>query len=205
MLILKPKFMKQKILAISSVLLIAFSLLIVSCSKEGKTGPAGQAGTTGPQGNPGPAGNPGATGAPGTANVIYSPWLNLTFQGNYTTGWIAQIAATKLVDSILNKGEIKVYFNAGSDSTGSQFILALPIDDAFLIGAIIDPYYQPQQITIASTTDVSSFTDNGNHYFQFRYILIPGGTTALPVGPNGNNGINWNDYNQVKKYLGLKD
>ncbi len=194
--------MKQKILAISSVLVIAFSVLIVSCSKEGKTGPAGQ---TGPQGNPGPPGNAGATGAPGTANVIYSPWLNLTFQGSDTTGWIAQIAATKLVDSIINKGEIKVYFNAGSDSTGSQFVLPLPIDDAFLIGAIIDPYYQPQQITIASTADVSSFTDNGNHYFQFRYILIPGGTTALPVGPNGNSGINWNDYNQVKKYLGLKD
>lgn len=197
--------MKQKILAIFPIVVIAFSLILTSCSKDGKTGATGPAGPAGPQGNTGSTGATGTTGAPGTANVIYSPWLNLTFQGSDTTGWIAQIAATKLVDSIINKGEIKVYFNAGSDSANSQFVLALPIDDAFLIGAIIDPYFQPQQITIASTTDVSSFTDNGNHYFQFRYILIPGGTTALPVSANGGKSINWNNYNEVKKYLGLTD
>jgi len=194
--------MKQKFLGIPCLLVIAFTFIIVSCSKTGPTGPAGQAGAAGPQGNPGPT---GATGATGTANVIYSPWLDVTFQGDDTTGWIAQIAAPKLVDSILNKGDIKVYFNAGSDSTNSDLIVPLPVTDAFLTGAIINAYFQPQVIILASTADVSSFTDNGNHYFQFRYILIPGGTTALPVSANGSNGINWNDYNQVKKYLGLKD
>jgi hypothetical protein len=49
--------------------------------------------------------------------------------------------------------------------------------------------------------------NNGHNYYQFRYIIIPGGTTALPVSVNGmkSNTIDWNDYNQVKAYLGLKD
>jgi hypothetical protein len=196
--------MKQKILSMPFILLLAITVIIVSC-KKGDTGPAGAAGAQGPAGS---TGNTGATGATGTANVIYSPWLNVTFTGTDTTGWQAQIAAPKLVDSILNKGEIKVYFNAGSDSANSQFVLALPVFEPFLfnIPVKINSYFTPQLIVLFSDNDVSSFTDNGNHYFQYRYILIPGGTTALPVSVNGTKkSINWNNYNEVKAYLGLKD
>ena len=196
--------MKQKILTIPCILLLAITVMIASCSK----GPAGATGAAGAQGPAGSTGNTGATGATGTANVIYSPWLDVTFQGSDTTGWEAQIAAPKLVDSILNKGEIKVYFNAGSDSANSQIVLALPVNDPFLFNVLvrINPYYTTQLITLFSDNDVSSFTDNGNHYFQYRYILIPGGTTALPVSVNGTKkSINWNNYNEVKAYLGLKD
>ncbi len=197
--------MKHKILAIPSILLLTIALFLASCAKKGDTGPAGPAG---PQGPAGPTGNTGATGVAGTANVIYSPWMDVRFtlpNPQDSSTWQAQINAPKLVDSILNKGDIKVYFNFGSDSTNSDLVLALPLDGN-LIGVIAEPYFQPQQITILSSADISSFTDNGNHYFQFRYILIPGGTTTLPISVNGNKkAINWNDYNQVKAYLGLKD
>ena len=195
--------MKQKFLYLPCILLFAITLIIASCSK----GPAGPAGAAGAQGPAGPTGNTGATGATGTANVIYSKWLNVTFTGTDTTGWSTQIAAPLLSDSILNMGTIKVYFNAGSDSINSQVVLPLPIYEPFVIGVIINPYYTLHQITLIASKDVSSFTNNGNHYYQFRYILIPGGvTTGLPTSINGQkNSINWNDYNEVKKYLGLKD
>ncbi len=60
--------MKQKgfLLAI-----LAAVLFVVSCTKEGPTGPAG---ATGPAGSTGPQGQTGQQGNPGTANVIYSRW-----------------------------------------------------------------------------------------------------------------------------------
>lgn len=204
--------MKQKILSIPCILLLAITVIIVSC-KKGDTGPAGAAGAQGPAGS---TGSTGATGATGTANVIYSPWLNVTFQQFFDTNMIAKIPAPKLADSILNKGEIKVYFNAGSDAAGGQLVLPLPVHEPFLfsdsasgqsVTLIINPYFAVDTISIVSNYDVSSFVDgNRNNNWQFRYILIPGGTTALPVSINGTKkSINWNNYNEVKAYLGLKD
>jgi hypothetical protein len=196
--------MKQKFLTIPC-LVVAIALIIASCSKgpAGPTGPAGPIGAAGPAGS---NGTPGATGATGTANVIYSAWLNVKYKGSDTTGWFAQITAPRLTDTILNKGAIKVYFNAGSDSANSQIVMTLPIDDIAITGAIINAYFQKQLITLVSTHDVSSDSLRGYHYYQYRYVLIPGAVTALPVTANGyKTGINWNDYKQVKQYLGLKD
>ncbi len=202
--------MKLKLFSIPSVLLLSIVLFIASCAKDGATGPAGPAGPQGSQGIPGPAGangTTGATGATGTANVMYSPWLNVKYQGSDTTGWFAGIDAPKLVDSIINQGDIKVYFNAGSDSADNQLVFTLPITDILVTGAIINPYFQSQIINLVSTADASSDSLNGYHYFQYRYILIPGSVkTGKPVTSGGTNtSIDWNDYKQVKKYLNLKD
>lgn len=194
--------MKQKSLSVASIIFIAITMIIASCSK----GPAGATGATGATGAAGPAGAAGATGATGTANVIYSPWLNVKFTGNDSTGWFAQVPAPLLTDSIINQGAIKVYFNYGSDSTGNELVMPLPIFDLYLTGDVINDYFEPQLIILAATIDESSYTSNSYNYYQYRYILIPGGTTTLPTSVNGSKGsINWNDYNQVKAYLGLKD
>src|ERR1017187_8901373 len=180
--------MKQKFLSFPYILLLAVTVIIASCSK----GPAGATGATGAQGPAGSNGGTGATGATGTANVIYSPWLNVTFQPGSDTNMVAFIPAPKLVDSILNKGEIKVYFNAGSDSTNGQFVLALPAYEPFLftnnsqpVTLVINPYFLIDTISIISNYDLSSHTINRYNYFQFRYIIIPGGvTTGLPTSIN---------------------
>lgn len=198
--------MKQRFFIFPFTLLLAITLLVTSCAKEGPAGatgpagPAGPAGAAGAPGAPGAAGTPGAPGAPGTANVIYSSWLNVTYTGTDTTGWFANIPAPQLVDSILNRGEIKVYFNAGSDSTNSQFILPLPIRDILLTGAIVNPYYSNMRINLVSTAQLSSFRLRNYNYFQYRYIIIPGGKAAR-LATN----INWDNYNEVKKYLRLAD
>ncbi len=193
--------MKRNLLAFQGILLVACMLMITSCSKTGPTGATGPAGVAGPTGPQGPT---GATGATGTANVIYSAWLNVKFVGSDSAGWSAQISAPKLTDSILNTGSMKVYLNYGSDSANSALVLALPLDGN--LGMVAEPYFETQLITIIAGSDLSSYTNNGNHYFQYRYILIPGGTTALPSSVNGGKtNINWNDYNAVKKLLGLKN
>ena len=200
--------MKQKILSIPPILLLAVAVMIASCSK---TGPAGPAGATGPSGAQGPSGNTGPAGPAGTANVIYSEWLSAAFKPDTvhngavidTLGFYTDITATKMDSTIIANGEIKVYLNLGSAS--NPFVVPLPYLDVYS-GISITPTFSVQDIFLYSNADASTVTQGGVTYLQYRYILIPGGTTAMPVGINGTKkAINWNDYNEVKAYLGLKD
>lgn len=188
-----------------ATLFLAFIVILSSCSKEGPVGPAGTAGPQGPSGvngTPGTAGPAGVPGQPGTANVIYSPWIDVIYNpaNADSSVWIGEITAPKLVDSILNKGSIKVYLNAGSDSADNQIVIPLPIYEAFLIGAIINPYFTPQTISLFASDDMGSFILRGFNHFQYRYILVPGGT---PGGRQAS--VDWNDYAAVKAYLNIKE
>ncbi len=202
--------MRQKLFTIPCIFLLAITLMLGSCAKDGPAGAQGPAGPAGPQGPAGAAGTngapgtPGAPGAPGSANVIYSAWLNVTFApaSADSSVWFGVINAPRLVDSILNRGIMKVYLNAGSDSTGDQFIIPLPNYDPFVAQAIINPYFELQRITLVATDNVSSFKIRNYNYFQYRYVLVPGG--VLTAGRLANT-IDWNNYKQVKEYLGLKD
>ena len=182
------------------MLLLCVALAFTSC-KKGDTGDTGPAGPAGPSG---PAGPQGPQGEEGTANVIYSPWIDVAFDSANADGtvFVGEIDAPNLTEDILNNGEIKVYWNIGSDSAESQFITPLPVIDLFIFGDVVsvNPYFSPENILLISTHDISSFADaNGNNNFQFRYILIPGGTAGQYKQ------VDWNDYNQVKTVLGLKE
>jgi hypothetical protein len=203
--------MRRKLFTIPFLLLLATSLMIVSCSKEGPAGaqgPAGPAGPTGAAGAPGAPGTPGAPGAPGTANVVYSSWLDVAFDSTGNGGlWVGQITAPRLVDSILNRGVVKVYLNI--NTAANPTIVTLPVIDPYVVGAIINPYFQLQKITLIADDNVGTFTTTTTNQkaFQYRYVLIPGGVAAgrgagtSSTTPN----IDWNDYKQVKQYLNLKD
>ena len=190
---------KTSMLGIFSGLAVVLAIGFASCAKDGEVGPKGDKGDTGAQGAPGaqgPAGATGAPGAPGTANVIYSAWTDVTYstvdqnQDGTADFYGAQINAPKLVDSILQKGEIKVYFNFGSATQPE--IVSLPYATAII------PVYTLNKIILQANDDYSTVTENGVKYGQYRYVLIPGAVL-------GRSSVNWNDYAQVKKYLSLKD
>lgn len=180
-------------------LLLGITLLFTACSKngdKGDTGPAGPAGPAGPSGAQGPA------GPAGTANVIYSDWLDETFNIDaidtirHDTTYFATIAAPKLDTSIVNHGDVKVYFNFGSPA--QQVVYALPFN---IRGTYMAFLFAKQTIEINSNRNFSSGTDgSGAKRFQFRYVLIPGGTHGRAI-----NNIDWNNYTAVKQYLNLRD
>ena len=203
--------MRLKFLKIPCIFFLAITVIVVGCGKDGDTGPAGSpgpAGPPGPPGSPGANGANGANGAPGTANVIYSAWTNVTYEAIKDTNngivdtlaWVAEIAAPKLVDSILNRGEIKVYLNAGTPASPAVF--PLPLFDVYVLTGVfnINLYFTQGFISLYSTDDASTEPDNS---WQYRYILIPGGTAGR-AAPGGKT-VDWNNYNEVKAYLGLKD
>lgn len=212
--------MRLKFLTIPSIFFLAITVIIAGCSKDGDAGPAGPAGPPGPAGPAGGAGlpgTPGAPGAPGTANVIYSAWLDVEFEadtfraaGNVldTAGFFAEIVAAKLVDSILQKGEIRVYLNANTPAT--PFVVPLPFTDLYTsLGVLtINPFFSLNSIFMYSDADASTFTipagpNAGQKAWQYRYILIPGGTAGRSA--SGGKKVDWNNYKEVQQYLGLKD
>lgn len=189
--------MTSKLWKLTCIAFTAISFLVVSCSKEGP------AGAVGPTGTVGPVGATGQTGATGVTNVIYSDWLDVKFKPSPDSSvWSAKIIAPQLVDSILNKGEIKVYWNIGSDSTNGQFVVNLPVLDVLLfnINITANPYFSFQNIDLLANINLSSAKLRGYNYSQFRYIIIPGTSKAGRYSS-----VDWKDYNKVKEYLGLKD
>ncbi|SHM43231.1 hypothetical protein [Chitinophaga sp. CF418] len=194
--------MKRMSFNIISCLLLAFALFAVSCGKDGATGPAGAQGPAGPAGPGGPA---GPAGPAGTANVIYSDWLDVTYEPDTvhnpdgtidTLQYIATIAETKLDLDMLSTGEIKVYLNGFS--AADPTVIPLPYFSIYS-GLTIDPIFYLNTIQLTSNGDISTVTQAGVKYQQYRYILIPGGTPARKAP------IDWNNYKAVQLYLGLKD
>jgi hypothetical protein len=163
---------------------------IVSCSKDGPAGPAGSTGPAGPQGASGPQ---RPAGQAGTANVIYSDWTDtLTYGLLAAPDTIAgALLAPSLTADILNNGEIKVYANL--NTTADPFVVPLPLHGGFFLGdgGFVDVAFFTGEIDIISNRNIDGLL--------LRYILVPGGTHARMAK------INWDNYNEVKAYLGLKD
>lgn len=182
-----------------AALIVSAALLFTAC-KKGDMGPQGEDGPAGPAG---PAGSKGDKGDAGTANVIYSGWLDVAYtpvvSAGDTVAWEATIPATKLDNAILTSGVIKVYVNAGTPTQPAVF--PLPVTDLFALTGLLNLnlYFTLGKIELYSTDNASTYTNTaGVKQWQYRYILAPGGTAARSA-------INWNNYDQVKAYLELKD
>lgn len=149
-----------------SLLLLAISFIVVSCTKEGPEGPAGATGAQGPAGSTGATGSTGAQGATGpqgpvgpqgpqgpagTANVIYSAWTAITttvatpdtavtFEGNVTR---AYVAAPSLSQAVLDNGVVVSYVRlAGSPSASAEVSLPWSFGGA-IAGNIFKLGYAP--------------------------------------------------------------
>jgi len=199
--------MKKATTRFAWLLLMATSLLYMSCSKDGPAGPQGEPGPAGADGAAGPAGPKGDQGDPGTANVIYSEWLDVGFDADTvmtgatidTIGYYGGMDAPKLDQTILTTGEMKVYVNLGTAADPN--VVPMPYYDVYS-NINITVNFVPQAILLYSNANVGTLVDNssGDKYQQYRYILIPGGTTARMAKK-----VDWNNYKEVKAYLKLKD
>jgi hypothetical protein len=185
------------------VILFATTLFLANC-KKGDPGAPGEPGAAGQNGAPGPAGPQGPKGDAGTANVIYSDWLDVDFLPDTvhngsaidTIGFYANISASKLDMDMLTKGEMKVYVNL--NSAADPAINVLPYFDVYT-NISITPTFLLQTINLYSNIDPGTVTENGTKYLQYRYVFIPGGTKAARKM------VDLNNYNEVKKFYGLRD
>ena len=194
--------MKTKTFLTLFISLLVITLISTHC-KKGDTGPAG---ATGPAGPAGPQGPPGAKGDTGTANVIYSAWLDVGYTADTvhngaiidTIGYYANITASKLTNTILTSGEMKVYLNLGTTATPD--VVPLPYFDVYS-GISVTVDFLPQRIFLYSNVNAGTITQGGQKFLQYRYILIPGSVSSGRLL----HAVDLNNYNEVKAFYGLKD
>jgi hypothetical protein len=207
-----------------SLLALAITFIVVSCTKEGPEGPAGVQGAQGPTGATGTAGATGATGGTGaqgpvgpagpqgpvgTANVIYSAWVTepanwgadtamLSLNGGNAKRFI--VAAPSLSQAVLDQGVILAYVKGGVTSNNP---IALPYNVP-LASALpnnietVDYRASLNKITyvfyILNNTSAPIIFTNINSGAQFRYVLIPGAVS-------GGRGINAEKTAQINGQL----
>jgi hypothetical protein len=162
-------------------LTIAVSMLFQSCTKEGPAGATGATGATGAQGPAGPAG-------PGS---IKSFTFTTSNWANFDPVWIATLNVSAITQNVLSNGAVLVYVKEGTE----YFQLPLTIQQ--------DTYFTTVQFTHdLGVVDVIVEDSDG-------LLPINPGTTTFKVvvisGTGKNPSVNYNDYNAVKTYYGLKD
>lgn len=153
------------------LLTLALIVALGACDKEGDPGPVG---AQGPQGPEGPEGKPGA------ANVIYSPWMDVDWNGidepTYKTMRMDEPQVTS--DFLENGGTVLYYIR--QKTTDFEVVLALPYlsGSTYAYGVTQINEGQSRVGIIATTLDGSSLPPDFFSEFQFRYVLIPGGVIA---------------------------
>lgn len=163
-------------------LLVTF-LLVLGIGLIGCEGPEGPQGPQGPQGEQGP---PGPQGDEGTANVIYSEWTEFgsdttwsdvitEFGIDYRKYWVE---AAELDSTIINEGVVLVYIDFFADNGVQSLPLVENITGSGLERIDFDFTLEEIEIKMMNHPDGSgdpgTFT-GGNFY---RYVIIPGGTSA---------------------------
>lgn len=160
---------------------------MTACRKEGPQGPAGIQGEQGEQGETGAQGPAGPKGATGTANVIYSAWLDIDLKsGIYAGTYYAKISAPKLTQALFDKGILKVYVR---HNTMEWEIPNPNFRDLYLrfsVGFV--EFFSPQDW-------------DANSGYQYRYILVPGGTAARRSAPE----VDYSNYRAVCRFYGISE
>lgn len=212
--------MKTRLFKLKYLALVLF-LMAGACGKEGEPGPEGPEGDQGeqgiqglqgpqgpegpegPQGEQGPQGPQGPTGA---ANVIYSAWLQPSWNdADLATLKRMTINVPELTLNMWDRGLIYMYWktNNGSTfplpwvsynvSTGSPAITR-----TFLIRGSSTLWVEIRKFT--GDLVASEFSGaNGN---RVRYVLIPGEVVASGRMATM---VDFNNYEEVKRYFNLLD
>ena len=187
----------KKLHRIKQIGFLTVLLVLLSCSTEdgedgaigpqgpqgeqGPTGARGEQGEQGEQGPPGADGQDGTDGEDGNVNVIYSDWITIEPSawapplGNATTLHSTTIMAPEITQEDLDTSVIFVYLKLGV--FGDDFALPLPWDDGFFEFTVF--WVTTGEIELKlRVLDGSSFIITPSA-FDFRYVIIPGGT---PIG-----------------------
>lgn len=183
-------------LRLLSILIFAFSFVIVSCSKEGPEGPPG---TTGAQG---PSGNTGLTGATGVANVIYSAWITDAVPALWADTTMAfygslirrrNITAPGITQTILDQGVVLSYVRFTGNTYALPFLFAsgggtVGVAGQPAVGRLIYILYNP----LTGGAPPGGLLSSG---LDIRYIIIPGGVLG---GRGINTGIGGTGYSEAE-------
>lgn len=171
----------------------------VSC--KGPTGPQGEQGLQGEQGQQGPQGEEG------TANVIYSEWLDIEWNGADDDDYKRMdIVEPMITEEFMNRGTVLMYLYISGGN--SALVFALPLTTA--TGQTLAFFMRPEGFSVGlpgtfpEEAGLSFYTEREGGLAtgglnMIRYVLIPEGVPAkMSAGF-------WEDYEAVTKYFGIPE
>lgn len=168
--------------------LVCSSLVFQSCkSGSGEVGPQGEKGDKGDKGDTGAT---GATGATGNANVI-----QITFGSRTHEGTEINYALTGVSLEVLNRSAYFTYVNPG----GSAFWYSLP---GTTVGGSREYRTYVSRDMATPRLYINRVSGSAGEVFaSTRVIIIPASNLINGRRPS----IDFNNYEQVRKYYGLPE
>ena len=195
---------------IFTMALVASSLFLTSCAKDGEDGAMGAVGEQGIAGQDGTNGEDGAIGPQGTdgnANVVASSWTDLNFPNTWDGFNEArfEISDSNITQDVIDSYALLSYvkFTGSNTSASSVPFISLAsryeIHDSMSIG---------EYVALAIVNDIGAQPAPPTNH-EVRYILIApsslsGKSNAPSLEKMKKNGINIKNYEEVIHYLGLE-
>ena len=176
------------------------SCLIFLAACTGEKGAVGPQGSTGAVGAAGDKGNTGAAGEftkvlTGNATIKVTSWISQTLDVTDDTYYVL-IPEKQITKDILEKGIIMVYYTT---STGVSFPMPYRTGPGkFLHSVFLEKGEGRIRIDIFPNVYLAKLTRPGID-ISFRWVIATGSSSGRMAN------INWNDYEDVKTKLGLKD
>jgi hypothetical protein len=179
---------------------IGFSAVLISCTKDGATGPAGANGATGPAG---PAGSVGPQGVSGNANVVLYTYGSQTF--THTVNYLM----TNMPQSRIDSSIVLAYYSPSTAPVPLWFQVPRPFSSNIQEFSINNYWFQSATVpTSVYTMVVATYNPDGSPHLvsktftKFR-IFVVAPSAILPGGRQTKPAIDLNDYDAVCEYLGV--
>ena len=173
-------------------------LFMGACTGEkGEVGPQGVAGAVGAAGDKGDAGAKGEFTKVMTGTATFNPanWITQTIDVK-DDGYYTFINESRITKEILDKGIVMVYFTLSGISTPLPYVAAGT--GKFLHLAYLDKGQGKIRIDLHPAVYLTKLPKPTVDY-TFRWVIATGSTAGRKSY------IDWNNYNDVKAKLGLKD
>ena len=181
-------------------LIFIFPILIAtlhfSCQKgeRGDIGPSGMAGTKGSTGDKGEIGLSDSNG------MIVSEWINVkpanwNLYAGTTNLYGTFLTFNKLTTTLATKGGFYTYMQISGLPTTYQLPYVSNLPKHRIYASILNPTTNPQ---VLLNFEFNQSNSSIGYDYKFRVVFVPGGA-RLAVG------VDWSNYESVKKYLKLND
>lgn len=188
--------MKNTIKFLQIGLISGFLFMLACTGEKGEVGPQGVAGATGAAGDKGDAGAKGefTKVLTGAATIKGASWVTQTIDVA-DDGYYVIIPEKQITKDILEKGMVMVYYTFSGITVPMPYFIGA---GKFLHLAYLENGEGRIRIDLIPANYLGKLIKPTTDY-SFRWVIATGST-----GGRMNN-INWNDYNDVKIKLGLKD
>jgi hypothetical protein len=172
------------------IAILSVAMLVFGCSEDGATGATGATGANGINGTNGTNGTNGQDGNANVTGIADVTTTSTSWTPNGTTFWSTTIQIPEITQAVFDRGIVSVFrkFNSGIWNAIPYSYVNVSWNHGFFVGGIN---------IFCSSVNGNAINDPAVQ--NFRVVII------TPSNRLANPDTNWNNYDEVKTALKLKD